>query len=129
MTESQYLNFFYSKIFSFIYFCLLWVSVAASRLSLVAVSGGCILAAVVRLLIAVASLLWSTGSRACGFSRCGLGTMLPHGMWDCPRPGVEPVSPALTGRFLIARPSGKSSNILFNLYSFNISEIKSVFTV
>ena len=29
-------------------------------------------------------------------------------MWSLPRPGVESVSPALTGGFLIAGPPGKS---------------------
>ena len=31
-----------------------------------------------------------------------------HGMWDLPRPGLEPVSPALAGRFLTTVPPGKS---------------------
>ena len=30
-------------------------------------------------------------------------------MWDLPRPGMEPVSPALAGRFLTTEPPGKSS--------------------
>ena len=29
------------------------------------------------------------------------------GMWDLPRPGLEPVSPALAGRFSITAPPGK----------------------
>ena len=29
-------------------------------------------------------------------------------MWDLPGPGLEPVSPALAGRFLITAPPGKS---------------------
>ena len=33
------------------------------------------------------------------FSCCGTWAYLPHGMWDLPRPGIEPVSPALQGRF------------------------------
>ena len=28
-------------------------------------------------------------------------------MWDLPRPGLEPVSPALAGRFLTTEPTGK----------------------
>ena len=28
-------------------------------------------------------------------------------MWDLPRPGLEPVSPALAGRFLTTAPPGK----------------------
>ena len=30
------------------------------------------------------------------------------GMWDLPKPGTEPVSPTLAGRFLTPGPSGKS---------------------
>ena len=30
-----------------------------------------------------------------------------RGMWDLPRPGLEPVSPALAGRFLTTVPPGK----------------------
>ena len=29
-------------------------------------------------------------------------------MWDLPGPGLEPVSPALAGRFLTTEPPGKS---------------------
>ena len=29
-------------------------------------------------------------------------------MWDLPGPGLEPVSPALAGRFLTTAPPGKS---------------------
>ena len=31
-------------------------------------------------------------------------------MWDGPRPGIEPVSPTLAGRFLTTGPLGKSQN-------------------
>ena len=72
------------------------------------------------LLTAVASLVQGTGSQtrglsSCGsralelgLSRCGAWAYLSHGMWDLPRPGIEPLSPALAGRFLIIRPPGKS---------------------
>ena len=35
------------------------------------------------------------------------GTRLLCGMWDLPRPGLEPVSPALAGGFLTTEPPGK----------------------
>ena len=38
-------------------------------------------------------------------------------MWDLPRPGLEPVSPALAGRFLTTAPPGKPSTLLFSLTS------------
>ena len=36
-----------------------------------------------------------------------------HGMWDLPRPGIEPVSPALAGGFLTTAPPGNSLEQLF----------------
>ena len=40
-----------------------------------------------------------------------------HGMWDLPRPGLEPVSPALAGGLPTTEPPGKSplSSFLFNI--------------
>ena len=32
-------------------------------------------------------------------------------MWDLPGPGIEPVSPALAGRFLTTVPPGKSQDL------------------
>ena len=40
-------------------------------------------------------------------SNCGSRAPLLHGMWDLPRPGLEPVSPALAGRFSTPAPPGK----------------------
>ena len=40
-------------------------------------------------------------------SSCGLRAQLLCGMWDPPRPGLEPVSPALAGRFSTTAPPGK----------------------
>ena len=37
-------------------------------------------------------------------SSCGSQAQLLHGMWDLPRPGLEPVSPALAGRFSTTAP-------------------------
>ena len=36
------------------------------------------------------------------------GPKLPHGTWDLPGPGIEPVSPALAGGFLTPGLPGKS---------------------
>ena len=41
------------------------------------------------------------------FSNCGSQAQLLRGMWDFPRPGLEPVSPALAGRFSTTAPPGK----------------------
>ena len=40
-------------------------------------------------------------------SNCGSWAQLLRGMWDPPRPGLEPVSPALAGRLSTTAPPGK----------------------
>ena len=40
-------------------------------------------------------------------NNCGSRAQLLHGMWDPPRPGLEPVSPALAGRLPTTAPPGK----------------------
>ena len=40
-------------------------------------------------------------------SNCGSRAQLFCGMCDLPRPGLEPVSPALAGRFSTTAPPGK----------------------
>ena len=40
-------------------------------------------------------------------SICGSRAQLLRGMWDLPRPGLEPVSPALAGRLSTTAPPGK----------------------
>ena len=75
-------------------------------------SGGYSLVAVSRLLIAVASLVAEHGLYAGApelrLSRCDARTQLSCGVWDLPRLGIEPMSPALAGEFLTAGPPGKS---------------------
>ena len=46
---------------------------------------------------------------------CGSRAQLLRGTWDPPRPGLEPVSPALAGRFSTTAPPGKPLNCLFVL--------------
>ena len=92
----------------FVYFRLSWVLVAvplfpcySERVILFIVEPG--------LLTAAASLSWSTSSRRLGFrscssqvlehrlSGCGTRAYLLRSMWDLPRSGMEPGSPALAG--------------------------------
>ena len=40
-------------------------------------------------------------------SNCGSRAQLLRSMWDLPRPGLEPVSPALAGGFSTTAPPGK----------------------
>ena len=78
-----------------IYFGLCWVFIAACGLSLAAASRGystwqC----------SGFSSLWSTGCRLEGFSNCGARAQLLHGMWDLPRPGIEPGSSCIGRQIL-----------------------------
>ena len=47
-------------------------------------------------------------------SSCGSRAQLLHGMWDLPRPGLEPMSPALAGGFSTTEPPGKPCWKIFN---------------
>ena len=100
----------------FIYLWLRWVLAAARRLSFVAASGGCSLVAVRGLLTAMAPLAeehrllgtQASGVAAHGLSSCGSQAQWLRGMWNLPEPGIEPMFPALAGRFLTTGPRGKS---------------------
>ena len=50
-------------------------------------------------------------------SNCGSRAQLLHGMWDPPRPGLEPVSPVLAGRLSTTVPPGKPACVFLN-YGF-----------
>ena len=45
-------------------------------------------------------------------SNCGSRAQLLRGTWDLPRPGLEPVSPALAGRLSTTAPPGKPPSFL-----------------
>ena len=45
-------------------------------------------------------------------SNCGSWAQLLRSMWDPPRPGLEPVSPALAGRLSTTAPPGKPTNCI-----------------
>ena len=53
-------------------------------------------------------------------SSCGSRAQLLHGMWDLPRPGLEPVSPALAGRFSTTAPPGKPLKSVFIFVLFSV---------
>ena len=57
-------------------------------------------------------------------SNCGSRAQPLCGMWDPPRPGPEPVSPALAGRFSTPAPPGKPLLYFFNrLPSIKVSTV------
>ena len=43
---------------------------------------------------------WASVILACGLSSYGSRVSLPQGMWDRPRAGIKPMSPALAGLVL-----------------------------
>ena len=53
------------------------------------------------------------------FSSCG--TELLHGMGNLTEPGIEPVSPALVGRFLTTGQPGKSLILHFKVFNSPVS--------
>ena len=88
------------------------------------------LVAVHGLLIVVASLTQALGHvsfSSCRLSSCGsrapehrlsswsAWTKLSHGMWDCSGSEIQPVSPALEGKFFPVEPLGKPS-VFFVLF-------------
>ena len=118
------MTFFKKFIYLFIYFWLSWVFVAVHGLSLVAASWGYSWLRCMGFSLQWLLLLRGMGSRCGGFSSCGSWALerrlsscgsraqLLHGMWDLPRPGIEPVSPALAGGFLTTAPPGKPHDIV-----------------
>ena len=46
-------------------------------------------------------------------SSCGSRAQLLRSMWDLPRPGLEPVSPAPAGRLSTTAPPGKPRHLIF----------------
>ena len=99
----------------FIYFWLCRVFVAACGLSLVAESGGYSSLRCAGLSMQWPLLLRSMGSMRAGsavtarrLSSCGVRAQPLRSMWDPPRPGLEPVSPALAGGLPTTAPPGRS---------------------
>ena len=65
-------------------------------------------------LIIVASLAAEHRLQTRRLSNCGSWVQPLRSMWDLPRPGLEPMSPALAGRLSTTAPPGKpQENMLF----------------
>ena len=91
-----------------------WIFVAAHGLSLVAIR---------RLVIEVSSLV-EHDLRVHGLSNCSAWALLLYSMWVLPGPGIEPISPALTGRCLTSGPPGKSHLFLKHDKTFNKAALR-----
>ena len=68
---------------------------------------GPLLIAVRRPLTIAASLVAEHRLQTHRLSNCGSWAQPLRGLWDLPRPGLEPVSPALAGRLSTTGPPGK----------------------
>ena len=113
----SFIFFFYVFVYLFIYLWLCWVFVSVRGLSLVVASGGHSSSRCAGL-----SLSWPLLLRAehrlqmRRLSSCDSRAQLLHGMWDLPRPGLEPMSPALAGRFSTTAPPGKPFSFIFVMF-------------
>ena len=66
-----------------------------------------------------ASLVAEHRLHARRLSGCGSRAQLLRGMWDLPRPGLEPVCPALAGRLSTTAPPGKPQACDFLILIFS----------
>ena len=102
------LKFIYLSIYLFIYLFLAVLGLRfCARAFSSCVKGGPLFIALHGPLTIVASLVVEHRLQTCRLSSCGSRAQLLRGMWDLPRPGPEPVSPALAGRFSTTAPPGK----------------------
>ena len=117
-------SFFKKFIYLFIY---LFLAVLGLRFCVRAFSScgerGPLFIAVRRPLTIAASLVTQHRLQTRRLSSCGSWPQLLRGMWDLPRPGLEPVSPALAGRFSTTAPPGKPQPSLFDPLSCTCHEI------
>ena len=98
--------FFFYYSFYFLFMAVLGLRFCARALSSCGKRGPLFIAVHGPLTVA-ASLVMEHRLQMCRLSNCGSQAQLHRGMWDLPRPGLEPVSPALTGRFSTTAPPGK----------------------
>ena len=76
-----------------------------------------------------ASLVAEHGLQMRRLSSCGSRAQLLRGMWDLPRPGLEPVSPALAGRFSTTAPPGKPGEGVFECKKYFVKLFPSKVTI
>ena len=79
--------------------CLCWVFVAACAFSSCGEQGrhsSCSARASHRGVISGSEGVWVSVAASCGLSSCKSGAQLLCSMWNLPRPGIKPVSPAST---------------------------------
>ena len=105
---------FFLNLFLYFYSWLCWVFVSVRGLSPVAASGGHSSSWCAGLFTIAASPVAEHRLQTRRLSNCGSRAWLLRGIWDLPRPGLEPVSPALAGRFSTTVPPGKPDQSILN---------------
>ena len=78
-------------------------------------------------LTVMASLVVEHRLQKCRLSSCGSRAQLLRGMWDLPKPGLEPVSPALAGRFSTTVLPGKPQECFY--YESALNFVKCFFCI
>ena len=107
------LFFFFFNLFIY-YLWLCWVLVSARGPPPPSCGKrGPLFIAVRRPLTVTASLVAEHRLQTRRLSNCGPRAPSLRGMWDPPRPGLEPVSPALAGRLPTTAPPGKPQPLFF----------------
>ena len=71
-----------------------------------------------------ASLVAEHRLQTCRLSSCGSRAQLLHSTWDLPRPGLEPMSPTLAGRFSTTAPPGKPSPSYLKTENFYLISLR-----
>ena len=127
LLSSRFCYRFFLKINLFIYFWLCWVFVSVRGLSLVAESGGHSSSQCAGLSLSRPLLLREHRLRTRRLSSCGSREQLLRRMWDLPRPGLEPVSPALASGFSTTAPQGSpvTDLLIFRLHPIQVTVFKS----
>ena len=100
--------FFFFNLFIYLFLAVLGLRFCARAFSSCGERGPLFIAVRGPLTIA-ASLIAEHRLQTRRLSSCGSRAQLLRGMWDLPRPGLEPVSPALAGRLSTTAPPGKPS--------------------
>ena len=110
----QYLIFFFFKyLFIYLFLAVLGLRFCARAFSSCGKWGPLFIAVSGPLTVA-ASLVAKHRLQTRRLSNCGSRAHLLRGMRDLPRPGLEPVSPALAGGFPTTVPPGKPTIFNFN---------------
>ena len=134
-TKYLFLSFFFKVLKKFIYLFIyyLFLSVLSLRFCARAFSScgerGPVFIAVRRPVTIAASLVVEHRLQTRRLSSCGSRAQSLCGMWDLPRPGLEPVSPALAGRFSTTTPPGKPGAIFFFFSFLCVSRLRTGYGV